>query len=57
LPEKEEVFRLRAEECRRQAEKTRYPDEEVIWRALAEEWLRLASHNERIRLVVPSVSE
>jgi hypothetical protein len=57
LPDQEEICRLRAEQCRGRAEEARGQDEEKLWRALAEEWLRLADHNARIRMTVPPVTK
>ena len=35
-------YRQKAEECWGQAAKAKFPDDEVAWLKLAEEWLQLA---------------
>jgi hypothetical protein len=49
LPNPQEAYRQRAEECRRLAEKATDPDEQTRWLVLAQEWLRLAQYAALLR--------
>ena len=57
MPFQEEFYRLRADQCREQTDRLPNPDEQARWAALADEWLRMASGIERIRLILPPVNE
>ena len=49
LPEPQEAYRQRAEECRRLADRAHDQDERARWLVLAQEWLRLAQYAELLR--------
>ena len=57
MPYQEEYCRLRADECRQQTSRLHNPSEQAKWAALADEWLRMASEIERIRLILPPINE
>jgi hypothetical protein len=42
MPDLQEVYRQRADDCRRQATKTNNATEETLWLAIAQAWLKLA---------------
>ena len=52
MPDLQEVYRQRADDCRRQAKKANNREEEALWLAIAEEWLKLADNIWRIRVSV-----
>jgi hypothetical protein len=42
MPDLQEVYRQRADYCRRQATKANNATEEALWLAIAQAWLKLA---------------
>ena len=54
MPDRNEIYQQRAEECLRCARRSTSPKEKSEWEALASEWLKMAKDYEQIRAPDPA---
>jgi len=57
MPDLQEVYRQRADYCRRQATKANNATEEALWLAIAQAWLKLADGVRHGSVEEPAVDE